>query len=160
MSLLEEIAEQVRACRRCVLAQGRNNAVPGAGPADARIMFVGEAPGQVEDQQGIPFVGPAGKVLDNLLKRAGLTREEVFITNIVKCRPPENRDPRPDEVEACRELRAPAASGGGPTQREHEGQHHRGFRQAQRNPRALHLTQAAEATRRATANNSSAAGWA
>ena len=103
MSLLDEIAEQVRACRRCALAEGRNNAVPGAGASDARIMFVGEAPGSVEDQQGLPFVGPAGKVLDNLLKRAGLTREEVFITNILKCRPPENRDPRPDEVEACRE---------------------------------------------------------
>ena len=103
MSLLDEIAEQVRSCTRCPLAEGRSNAVPGDGPPDARIMFVGEAPGRVEDQQGLPFVGPAGGFLDRLLAQAGLSRREVFITNILKCRPPENRDPRPDEIDACRE---------------------------------------------------------
>ena len=103
MSLLDEIAEQVRACQRCPLGEGRTKAVPGAGAPDARVMFVGEAPGYVEDQQGLPFVGPAGKVLDRLLGRIGLSRQDVYITNILKCRPPENRDPRPDEIDACRE---------------------------------------------------------
>lgn len=103
MSLLDEIAEQVRACEGCPLSEGRTNAVPGEGAADAQIMFVGEAPGREEDRQGRPFVGPAGKVLDRLLGRIGLSREQVYITNIVKCRPPENRDPKPDEIEACRE---------------------------------------------------------
>ena len=103
MPLLDEIAQQVQACRRCALAGGRTHAVPGVGDPNARVIFVGEAPGRAEDEQGMPFVGPAGKVLDRLLKRAGLAREQVFITNILKCRPPENRDPRPDEVEACRE---------------------------------------------------------
>ena len=103
MSLLDEIAAQVRGCERCPLHETRNNAVPGAGPGDARIMFVGEGPGRDEDQQGEPFVGRAGKVLTVLLRNIGLAREDVFITNIVKCRPPENRDPHPDEVTACRE---------------------------------------------------------
>jgi DNA polymerase len=103
MSLLDEIAAQVNSCQRCPLGQTRTMAVPGAGPPDARIMFVGEGPGRDEDLQGEPFVGRAGKVLTKLLRRIGLSREDVFITNIVKCRPPDNRDPQPDEVSACRE---------------------------------------------------------
>jgi len=101
--LLEEIAAQVRSCTSCRLCQGRTQAVPGEGPAAARVMFVGEGPGYQEDRQGRPFVGPAGQLLNQLLLEAGLRRPEVFITNLVKCRPPENREPRPDEVEACRE---------------------------------------------------------
>lgn len=103
MSLLDRIAEQVRGCTRCRLGATRTCAVPGVGPADAPIMFVGEGPGRDEDLQGEPFVGKAGQALTVLLRSAGLSRDEVFITNIVKCRPPENRDPMPDEVEACRE---------------------------------------------------------
>ena len=103
MSLLDEIAAQVHACTRCPLHETRTNAVPGAGPADARIMFVGEGPGRDEDLQGEPFVGRAGQVLTRLLAGIGLSRDDVFITNIVKCRPPDNRDPHPDEVLACRE---------------------------------------------------------
>lgn len=103
MSLLDRIAEQVRGCTRCRLSATRTCAVPGVGPADAAIMFIGEGPGRDEDLQGEPFVGKAGQALTILLRNAGLSRDEVFITNIVKCRPPENRDPMPDEVEACRE---------------------------------------------------------
>ena len=103
MSLLEEIAEQIRGCERCDLCRSRTNAVPGEGPEGADIMFIGEGPGQREDQQGRPFVGPAGQLLNQLLLKAGLRRPEVFITNIIKCRPPGNRDPMPDEVEACGE---------------------------------------------------------
>jgi DNA polymerase len=102
-SLLEEIAAQVRACRRCRLCEGRTLAVPGEGPADAPVMFVGEGPGAAEDRQGRPFVGPAGQLLNQLLLGAGLRRPEVFITNIVKCRPPQNREPFGDEIEACSE---------------------------------------------------------
>jgi DNA polymerase len=102
-SLLEEIAAQVRACRRCRLCESRTQAVPGEGPADAPVMFVGEGPGAAEDRQGRPFVGPAGQLLNQLLLGAGLRRPGVFITNIVKCRPPENRDPQSDEIEACSE---------------------------------------------------------
>ena len=100
--MIEAIAEEIRNCTRCSLAEGRTNAVPGEGAADADIMFIGEGPGQHEDRQGRPFVGPAGKLLDELLHDAGLRREQVFITNIIKCRAPQNRDPRPDEVQACR----------------------------------------------------------
>lgn len=100
---LHEIADRIRPCTLCPLAAGRTNAVPGAGRADADIMFIGEAPGFYEDQQGLPFVGASGKYLDELLGKIGLTRDDVFITNVVKCRPPGNRDPRPDELEACRE---------------------------------------------------------
>ena len=100
--MLEAIAEEIRACTRCPLAQGRLNAVPGEGPADAQIMFIGEGPGKQEDRQGRPFVGPAGKMLPQLLEEAGLSRKQVFITNIIKCRPPGNRDPRPEEIRACR----------------------------------------------------------
>lgn len=103
MSLLDRIAEQVRGCTRCRLSATRTRAVPGVGPEDAAIMFVGEGPGRDEDLQGEPFVGKAGQALTILLRNAGLSRDEVFITNIVKCRPPGNRDPMPDEVEACRE---------------------------------------------------------
>lgn len=103
MSLLDAIADQIRSCTRCPLAEGRTNAVPGVGPPDAEIMLVGEGPGADEDREGEPFVGRAGKALTVLLRNAGLDRSEVFITNIVKCRPPQNRDPNPDEVRACRE---------------------------------------------------------
>ncbi len=99
---LAEIAEQIRSCTRCPLHQTRTRAVPGEGPAQPRVMLIGEAPGFYEDRSGRPFVGAAGRFLNALLARAGLTREEVFITNIVKCRPPRNRDPLPAEVEACK----------------------------------------------------------
>ncbi len=101
--MLEAIAEEIRGCGRCALAEGRTNAVPGEGPADAAIMFIGEGPGVQEDRQGRPFVGPAGKLLDELLEDAGLSRSQVFITNIIKCRPPGNRDPQPEEIRACRD---------------------------------------------------------
>jgi DNA polymerase len=103
LSVLAEIAEEVRACRKCALARARTHAVPGEGPENAAIMFVGEGPGQREDEQGRPFVGPAGQLLNQLLLQAGLRRPDVFITNIVKCRPPGNRDPLPEEIAACRE---------------------------------------------------------
>ena len=99
--LLDEIAAEIRVCTRCELHRTRTNSVPGEGPADARIMFIGEAPGWNEDQQGRPFVGAAGKFLEELLGAAGLKRSDVFITNIVKSRPPGNRDPLPDEIVAC-----------------------------------------------------------
>jgi uracil-DNA glycosylase family 4 len=99
---LDRIATEVRNCQACELHYGRKNAVPGVGPADAAIMFIGEGPGFHEDQQGIPFVGAAGKFLDELLEMIGLNRDQVFIANVVKCRPPANRDPRPEEIEACR----------------------------------------------------------
>ena len=101
--MLEEIAEQIRLCERCALCRSRTNAVPGEGPPDAPIMFIGEGPGQREDEQGRPFVGPAGQLLNQLLLQAGLRRPDVFIANIVKCRPPGNRDPLPEEIAACRE---------------------------------------------------------
>ncbi len=98
---LARIADEIRVCLRCELHKTRTKAVPGEGPADARIMLIGEAPGWNEDQQGRPFVGAAGKFLEELLAAAGLKREDVFITNIVKSRPPGNRDPLPDEIAAC-----------------------------------------------------------
>ena len=98
---LELLHQQVRACRLCALHRTRTNAVPGAGDPNARIMIVGEGPGQNEDQQGLPFVGAAGKLLNELLGGIGLRREDAYITNIVKCRPPGNRDPLPEEVHAC-----------------------------------------------------------
>ena len=100
---LKALHSQVRACTQCLLHTGRTQAVPGDGPADALIMFIGEAPGFYEDQQGIPFVGAAGRFLDELLEGAGIDRKRVFITNVVKCRPPGNRDPQPEEVEACKD---------------------------------------------------------
>lgn len=99
--MLEQIAAEVRVCTLCELSRTRTHAVPGEGPERAPIMFIGEGPGHHEDQQGRPFVGAAGKFLEELLGKAGLTREEVFITNVVKCRPPGNRDPLPDEIKAC-----------------------------------------------------------
>ena len=98
---LEAIAAEVRACTRCRLAQTRTRAVPGEGHPDTEVMLVGEGPGQTEDQQGRPFVGRAGELLVKLLSTLGWRRQEVFITNIVKCRPPGNRDPEPDEIAAC-----------------------------------------------------------
>ncbi|NJE29980.1 uracil-DNA glycosylase [Thermococcus sp. 18S1] len=99
--LMRKLEERIRDCQKCRLGSLRTNAVPGSGSYDAKVMFVGEAPGYWEDQKGLPFVGRAGKVLDELLAEIGLTREEVYITNIVKCRPPENRDPMEDEIKAC-----------------------------------------------------------
>lgn len=99
--LMKKLEEKIRNCQKCPLGQLRTNAVPGAGSYDAKVMFVGEAPGYWEDQKGLPFVGRAGKVLDELLAEIGLSRDEVYITNIVKCRPPENRDPTEDEIKAC-----------------------------------------------------------
>ncbi len=98
---LKILEEYVRTCRRCSLHATRTNAVPGTGPAGADVMIVGEAPGFNEDMQGKPFVGAAGKLLDTLLGQIGLDRESVYITNVLKCRPPQNRDPMPNEVEAC-----------------------------------------------------------
>ena len=98
---IDEVAADVMACPRCRLSETRTNAVPGDGSSSAAVMFIGEGPGQNEDQQGLPFVGRAGKLLDSLLADVPLKREDVFITNVVKCRPPGNRDPQPDEVEAC-----------------------------------------------------------
>jgi uracil-DNA glycosylase family 4 len=97
-----EIAAAVRACAACPLSRTRKNAVPGEGCGSQGIVFVGEAPGAKEDAQGRPFVGQAGKILNGLLKKNGMLREEVFITNVVKCRPPKNRPPKPAEVAACR----------------------------------------------------------
>ncbi len=101
MSALSELNEQLAVCNRCQLAKYRNRVVPGEGAEDAEIMFIGEAPGWYEDQQGRPFVGPAGKFLDQLLTSIGLRREQVYIANVIKCRPPSNRDPLPTEIESC-----------------------------------------------------------
>lgn len=98
---LAEIREEMGECQRCKLGKGRTNLVFGEGSPQARLMFIGEAPGAEEDLQGRPFVGEAGKLLDNMLHKLGLRREDVYITNIVKSRPPRNRDPEPDEAEAC-----------------------------------------------------------
>jgi uracil-DNA glycosylase len=100
-SELQLIHSEIIECTKCDLHQSRTHAVPGEGPIDARIMFVGEGPGQNEDEQGRPFVGAAGKFLTELLESIGLKRTDVFITNIVKCRPPNNRAPRKSEIEAC-----------------------------------------------------------
>jgi DNA polymerase len=99
--LLEAIAAEITVCPRCRLSETRKKAVPGEGGVKSRVMFVGEGPGRNEDLEGRPFVGQAGKFLDTLLAEAGLIRNEVFVCNVVRCRPPENRDPLPDEVEAC-----------------------------------------------------------
>jgi DNA polymerase len=98
---LNQIAEEVSVCTKCKLHFSRKNAVPGEGPANAEIMFIGEGPGFHENEQGRPFVGAAGKLLDELLSKIGMNRRQVYITNIVKCRPPGNRDPEPEEVETC-----------------------------------------------------------
>ncbi|MCI8366177.1 MAG: uracil-DNA glycosylase [Eggerthellaceae bacterium] len=98
---LEDIRAQVADCTRCPLHEGRTNVVFGEGNPQARVLIVGEAPGKNEDLQGRPFVGAAGKYLDELLAIAGLERKDVFIANVLKCRPPGNRDPRPEEIQAC-----------------------------------------------------------
>jgi uracil-DNA glycosylase len=99
---LVELFKQVQSCTRCPLHETRTKAVFGAGNADADLMFVGEAPGAEEDRQGLPFVGRAGQLLNQLLGEIGLAREDVFIANVLKSRPPGNRDPQPQEIEACR----------------------------------------------------------
>ncbi len=96
-----EIEEKVKICTDCALCKERKNAVPGYGNYHAKIMFIGEGPGKEEDIQGRPFVGAAGKYLTQMLNSIGMNREDVFITNVVKCRPPNNRDPLPEEVDAC-----------------------------------------------------------
>ncbi|HAF48947.1 MAG TPA: uracil-DNA glycosylase [Anaerolineaceae bacterium] len=101
-AVLKEIGQQTSVCTRCKLHYSRRNAVPGAGNPNSTLMFIGEGPGFHENQQGLPFVGAAGSFLDELLAEAGLKREDVFITNVVKCRPPGNRDPQPEELEACK----------------------------------------------------------
>jgi uracil-DNA glycosylase len=98
---LDMLAAQISVCTKCDLYIGRTHAVPGEGPAHAEIMFIGEGPGANEDKQGRPFVGASGKFLDELLAQAGVTRSDVWITNVVKCRPPGNRDPQPIEIETC-----------------------------------------------------------
>ena len=102
MSALNELDEQIAHCQLCEIAKYRTRAVPGEGADGADIMFIGEAPGWHEDQQGRPFVGPAGQYLDQLLASIGLKREQVYIANIIKCRPPSNRDPLPVEIRNCR----------------------------------------------------------
>ena len=99
--ILKQVAQEVTVCKKCILYNSRKRAVPGEGPAKASIMFIGEGPGFHENEQGRPFVGQAGKFLEELLASIGLKREDVFITNVVKCRPPGNRDPLPDELTAC-----------------------------------------------------------
>jgi DNA polymerase len=99
--LLKAVYEEARECTRCPLHQTRTTVVFGAGNADADLMFIGEAPGANEDRMGLPFVGQAGKLLDKLLAEIGLDRKDVFVANTLKCRPPDNRDPHPNEIEAC-----------------------------------------------------------
>jgi uracil-DNA glycosylase len=101
--LLKSVYEEARDCVRCPLHQTRTTVVFGAGNADADLMLIGEAPGANEDRKGLPFVGQAGKLLDKLLLEIGLERKDVFIANTLKCRPPDNRDPHPNEIEACSE---------------------------------------------------------
>ena len=101
--LMEELADEIRVCPKCRLCETRTHAVPGEGNAHARLMFVGEGPGAREDESGRPFLGPAGAFLSSLLEKAGIAREDIFITNVVKCRPPQNREPLADEVAACRD---------------------------------------------------------
>ncbi|MEI8132463.1 MAG: uracil-DNA glycosylase [Leptolinea sp.] len=100
---LTKIASQISICQQCNLHSTRKLSVPGEGPAQSQIMLIGEGPGFYENEQGRPFVGASGKFLTELLAKAGLMREEIFITNVVKCRPPDNRDPQPEELSACRD---------------------------------------------------------
>jgi DNA polymerase len=102
MSALSELNTEIALCQQCEIAKYRNKVVPGEGAEDAEVMFIGEAPGWHEDQQGRPFVGPAGKYLDELLASIGLRREQVYIANVIKCRPQGNRDPLPTEIQNCR----------------------------------------------------------
>ncbi len=99
--VLKDVAQKVSVCEKCDLHHSRKKGVPGEGPADADIVFIGEGPGFHENMQGRPFVGAAGEFLEELLGTIGMTREDVFITNVVKCRPPSNRDPAPEELDAC-----------------------------------------------------------
>ena len=109
--ILAQIADEVSVCQNCGLHESRKRSVPGVGPVNSEIMFIGEGPGFHENEQGLPFVGAAGKFLDELLAQAGLVRADVWIGNVVKCRPPNNRDPLPDELAACnRYLSARSAS--------------------------------------------------
>ncbi len=101
MEELKKLNKQIENCRKCRLYKTRKNAVPGEGDEKAKIMFIGEAPGFNEDKQGKPFVGQAGKIFDELLNSINLKREEIYITNILKCRPPGNRNPKEDEIKAC-----------------------------------------------------------
>jgi len=101
MTTLNELNQEIARCVLCEIAKYRTNTVPGEGPEDAEIMFIGEAPGWHEDQQGRPFVGPAGHYLEQLLASIGLTRQQVFIANVIKCRPANNRDPLPTEIQNC-----------------------------------------------------------
>ncbi|HUU65393.1 MAG TPA: uracil-DNA glycosylase [Dehalococcoidales bacterium] len=101
MSALSELNEEIGRCQRCEIAKYRTKAVPGEGPEDAEIMFIGEAPGWHEDQQGRPFVGPAGQYLEQLLASIALKRQQVYIANVIKCRPTANRDPLPTEIQNC-----------------------------------------------------------
>ncbi len=96
-----DLVQRISTCEKCSLSQGRNKSVPGDGSLDADIMFVGEGPGFHEDRQGLPFVGPAGNLLNEMLSSIGLARQDVYITNMVKCRPPNNRDPFPAEIRSC-----------------------------------------------------------
>ena len=98
---IEQLEAAIRACTLCALHRGRTQAVPGEGPVNADLMFIGEGPGFHEDRQGRPFVGAAGQFLEELLASINLTRQQVYIANVVKCRPPGNRDPLPDELSAC-----------------------------------------------------------
>lgn len=99
--LLDELHRDITECRLCPLCEGRTHAVPGEGNKKTKVMFVGEAPGRDEDLQGRPFVGQAGRLLTTMLAEIGIKREDVFIANVLKCRPPDNRNPMPDEIEAC-----------------------------------------------------------
>ena len=99
--ILEQVAKEVAVCEKCALYHSRKKSVPGEGPADSEIMFIGEGPGFYENEQGRPFVGASGQFLDQLLAQAGLKRTDVWIGNVVKCRPPGNRDPLPEELAAC-----------------------------------------------------------
>jgi uracil-DNA glycosylase family 4 len=101
--LLKTVYHEARDCVRCPLHQTRTNVVFGAGNSDAELMFIGEAPGANEDRMGLPFVGQAGKLLDTLLGEIGMDRKDVWICNVLKCRPPDNRDPHPNEIEACQD---------------------------------------------------------
>ena len=99
--LMETLADEIKTCRKCELWRQRKNAVPGEGNLDVAVMLVGEAPGYWEDLKGRPFVGAAGKILDEMLSKAEISRRDVYVTNVVKCRPPENRDPLPREIHTC-----------------------------------------------------------
>jgi DNA polymerase len=101
IDVLGQVAKETAVCNKCELHHSRKKAVPGEGPADADILFVGEGPGFHENEQGRPFVGAAGRFLEELLENIGMSREQVYITNVVKCRPPGNRDPRPEEIDTC-----------------------------------------------------------